>query len=233
MFEEQPLLKTRYTFESGTGNLEDDRYITHINGEILAILIDEEANESFMPIGKFELKLVHITLAINTNYPIFDICDSSMDMRAMMFPIWDMETAELVPEIQEALGDDIGITTNDILIINKIQIVKKYRGLGLAPKVLKDIYMRFEDAVSLFVLEAFPLQINEERVKYWSEQEKEFYAKMDYQSFTGNEKKNTKKIMNMYKSIGFIHIPLEKTDGIFMFSATCLNNRKLRKLKMD
>lgn len=231
MFEENPLLKTRYTFESGTGDLENDRYITHINGEIFVVLYDGAETQEL--IGKFELKLVHISLAINTGYPIFDIFDSSQMMINVMFPIWNFDNDELVSEIQEALGDDIGVITNDILIIDTLQIVKKYRGLGLAQKVLKDIYMRFEGAVSLFVLEAFPLQVDNEWLKYRAEQEKEFYDKMDYSSFTGSSKTNTKKIIKIYKSIGFIHIPLKKTDRTFMFSATHLENQKLRKLNME
>jgi GNAT superfamily N-acetyltransferase len=231
MIDEQPLLKTRYTFESGTGDLENDRYITHIEGEIFVVHYKEK--ETMELIGKFQLKLVHIALAINTGYPIYDICDSSQMMISVMFSIWDLEEDKLVPEIKEVLGDDIDAIADDILIIDTLQIVKKYRGLGLAQKVLKDIYMRFEDAVALFVAEVFPLQIDDEILERCNEEEKDFYAKMDYQGFKGNRKSNINKIKKMYKSIGFSHIPLTRTDRTFMFSATCNVNKKMMALKLE
>jgi len=119
------------------------------------VVDQDDATERRRTIGRFELRYVDIGAAMDAEQDIFEIFEA---------------TSETLTEVYEGLFDGSGrvitlvedllqsVMNPNILVIERIEIVRSAAGRGLGRAVLKRLMERFAGGVSLVVLKAFPLQ---------------------------------------------------------------------------
>ncbi|MFW6276036.1 MAG: hypothetical protein ACOC2M_05335 [bacterium] len=83
---------------------------------------------------------------------------------------------------------------SNICILERIEIIPRFRGYNLAAKAIKDIVFHFSSNCALFVIQAYPLQFEAER----SEQSK-WQKQLELTLFPTNEKHAVKKFCNRTK----------------------------------
>jgi GNAT superfamily N-acetyltransferase len=70
--------------------------------------------------------------------------------------IYDFEKDEWDKNVRGHYKSDLFYS--DMLILARIEILPAYRGQGVGPKAIKDLYNNFIQGCALFALKCFPLQ---------------------------------------------------------------------------
>jgi GNAT superfamily N-acetyltransferase len=206
----------KYEFTSPLGEIEGSRYVTSYFGEVYT---EDEDDKSSELVGKFELKLMLLGLAIDNRYDLLEIFDMESYTLNIGEDIYDFENTDLKEDIIEHYKNDF--FNSDICIISRLEILPNYRRKGLGKKIIKDIYNRFSSSCGLFVVQAFPLQFE------WSSLSKsqtDWYKKMNFDDLEKDFEKAYYQLKAFYQKIGFDHI--ERYDD-YMFSNPVIKNHKL------
>ena len=217
-------LETRYSFHSGTGELESGRYITEYNVDIYAHLFDENL-EDLEPvlIGKARLMLLLLGLADDNKYSYGEIFDHSMTLSDLSGLIFDWETGSLNEKFEDWACDSYN---SNILYIDQIEILPAYRNRGFGKKILKDILCRFSGCFGVMILQAFPLQFKSEHAlgidKQWD-------ILMEYDKMEQDKKIAPTRLDTFYKSLGFKKL---YKDNYFFYNSG-LKNSKLDKIDIN
>ena len=152
---EDSFYEIEYKFTSELNEIEGNRYITTYSGNVFET---NDFDEGKKLIGKISLKLILLSLATNQGYSSYEIFDTEGDVYEIGQEIFDFKSDEIKEDIRMFYEEEI--FSPDICIIQRIEIIEKYRGQGLGSKIIKDIYNRFASCCGLFVLKVFPLQFD-------------------------------------------------------------------------
>lgn len=197
-----------YRFSSPIGDIDTSRYITTIYGEVLQDLEEEDFGKNVI-VGRIKLQLILVSLAFDSQYGLMEIFDNSQSLSEIGEIILDIENNELKEVICEYY-DTTFLENNDICIIDRIEILPRFRGKRLGKKIIKDIYNRFSGSCGLFVLKAFPLQFEVRTNKsLWNDN-------MELNLFNHNEKKAKQKLINFYTQCGFNKISTVSEELMFL-----------------
>jgi len=209
-----------YKFKSGTGPLEGHRYVRNFKMKIFAESYDTEEN---LLIGKVVFKIIYVENAINTRYNLFDIFDSYEYTFRHGNSIFDFEIQEINNDIQEHYNYEI--FGNNICILERIEILPRFRGHNLTAKATKDIIFHFGAGCALFVIQPYPLQfeVQSNKPDNWQEQ-------LELKQFTTDEKNALKKLVNYYKSFGFERI---KGYDDLLFYNPFIANKKMDSIDLE
>lgn len=207
-------LTMRYTFSSETGLVDENRYITKYYIDILGNNLKEEEP---VLIGKSEVHLFLLDLALNSGYDLFDLLDTSDAAIDLCGIVYDSETECLKASIEDMMFES---GTNNILYLSRLEIFPEYRGFSFGEKVIKDTVNRFSGCCGLVVFKAFPLQLETKDI--WK-------AKMKYNELEQDEDKAKKSLYKYYKSLGFDNI--FKDEHFFLIPS--LLNEKMDKINLD
>ena len=214
----------RYSFESGTGELEAGRYLNDYQIEIWA---DDQEGQKAELVGKGELFTLLLGAALNNDYNCLTIFDWTNDLMDLGNAIFDFEQGGLREEFERSFHYDL--FHPDICFINRLEILPAYRGKGLGKKIIKDIYHRFESACGLIVLKAFPIQFEGEDGPYPIPEKSEWRQALRLDLLEPDEEKATYKLYAWYQSLGFENI----FHDDFFFCNTARKNEKLEAISFD
>ncbi len=132
---------------------EPDRFVYPYYGDI----IYAEEDNSRTKIGKFSAQLIDVFNAITDGESIFDILDSySSSMSEYYEPIFGDNSPNFSDAV-ELISDDC-IEGFNLLIIDRIEILPKFRRKRLGLKVIRHMMTRFSTGAGIIALKAFPLQ---------------------------------------------------------------------------
>lgn len=215
---------TEYNVASCLGDVDVNRFCQEINGNLIARNYEDETEQTI--IGKLTGFKILLDEGVNNDWNAYDIFDAQRTIFSIAEIIYDFETDSWNKKIEKFY--DNNIVENDLLILDRIEILPAYKGFGIGKRWIKDFYMNFSQEVSLFVLKAFPLQLEADAALG---QNMEWREKMNYSNDEQNEKKANAKLLNYYKSIGFQLIPKLSKDILFI--NPCLSNKKLDKIVFD
>lgn len=190
-------IRTEYTFSSGTGQLEAERYINDYSIDIFGEYDDEEAGEGSVLIGKAKVSLFLLDLAVETGYSLYEIFDSTREGSDLGNGVYDWKRGTFIGNVQEIIDAS---NTSNILFIDRIEIMPPYRNNGFGKKVIKDIIWRFYGCCGMAILKAFPLQLESENALGL---DKEWRVRMAYDKMEQHESKAYRSLEKFYKSIGF------------------------------
>lgn len=205
----------RYSFNSCIGENEGYRYIVEINEDIVA---SNEIDGEFL-IGKATRHLFLLGNAINDGYNIKEIFDVDMDLFPPMNEIYDYANYNIKADLENALYGDDGMWNQNICLFTRLGILPKYRGHGIAEKVIKDNYNILGSMCGLIVMHPFPLQL-----EYHKLHVSEFEKGMCYDNMEHDEDKAMKSLRNFYKKIGYRTV---KGYDDLMFLTPNIPNKKL------
>jgi hypothetical protein len=223
MIPEIDYIETRYSFASSTYEIEAGRYITDYHVDIYAHLCNDDFEEPEpLLIGKAKLTLLLLGLAINNDFDFRLIFDSSSVLCDLGSEILDWEEMEFKPMFNE-----FALLNQNVLYLERIEILPEYRNGGWGKKVIKDILCRFNNCFGVMILKSFPLQFEgrDSEIKL----DDEWSKLMRYETTEQDEKLATKKLNDFYKSLGFKRL---FNDNYFFYNSA-YKNSKLKKIKID
>jgi hypothetical protein len=186
-------------------NSERDCPEDYVNEYSIEIYTEDPFGKKIELIGKAQLSQVLFGLAIDQSYPLFDVMDISHSILQMSEILFEFdEDKDFWKKIDEQYSIDPPMNFN-ICLLERIEIVKKYRGQGIGKKVIQNIAQRFYESCGLLVVKAFPLQhegLEENGVfiykNKWDEE-------MSYNEMEKDFEKSQYKIFNYYQEMGFIN----------------------------
>ncbi len=219
---EDKFYEVEYQFTSELSEIEGNRYITTYSGKLFE---KDDSDDSKELIGKISLKFILLELALNEGYHYYEIFDTEGDIYEIGQEIFDFDSEELKEDIRMFYEEEI--FSPDICIIQRIEIIEKYRGRGLGSKIIKDIYNRFASCCGLFVLKVFPLQFdsNFKKVK-----NTDWGRKLSLEQLGVDKEGAFYRLKAYYQKLGFNHI--EGYEEL-MFINPYLINGKLDAVKIE
>jgi len=96
------------------------------------------------------------TTQIVAGVKLYGLMDTySAEMAEVYETLFDPRTDELRKNVKELLGN---VTYRNILVIDRVEILPAYRGIGLGLATIWDILQRHSAACGIVALKAFPFQ---------------------------------------------------------------------------
>ena len=209
-----------YKFSSSLGLLEENRYVKEICIDIIREEIREESYQSKaeIKVGNAQITVFLLRPAHEAGYSTFEVLDTSVEYCWIYDFLFDSKTHNYRDSIIEQCGEDVYFMGSNIVLFHRINILPEYRGKGLCAKLTKDVYDFFSNACGIMLLQPYPLQ-HEHKV-CTKEDEKQF-------------KKDLKKLVTYYKSMGFKMFKEMIEDRNLMFICPAYNNEKMQSISLE
>lgn len=128
---------------------EPSAYVLDYEGGILVMDDDRDC-----AVGKIALRIVELSRAYADGVPTRDVLDSVDRALARFAPMVTPRTGVYVRAVQRIAHEPIGC----LLLVDSIQIARRWRGKGVGRVSIKLACDRFGNFCSLAALRAFPLQ---------------------------------------------------------------------------
>jgi GNAT superfamily N-acetyltransferase len=199
-------INIEYKFESSLGRLGANR---HVNSYKLEVYNDDHSQEPVKHdlIGKAEVSLVLLNLMLNQGIPYYTVFDESQLLSELGEIIIDFKTNEY----KEPLVDEIMPQSGNLLVIDRLELLPKWRKKGIGNRIIKDIILRFSGCCDLVILKAFPLQ---QEYQYADKDQNEWEKKMQMHNLPKDEAFSNYKVYAYYQKSGFTQ--LEDTDYFYL-----------------
>lgn len=192
--------------ESKITSIIDEEY----DNSLITIQSDLKLYEGELPNGKEKYRKIGNILSyyfdvantINCEENVFDLFDidgSFIEYYELLY-----ENGSIKDEISAQMGD---IIFGNLFLIQKVEILPKFRGSKYGHKAVKRLIQQFAHGVALIVLKPFPLQFEKKRFEALNHKSK-------YKSFVKDEKRAFAKIIKYWEEIGFQQIGNSDIWGI-------------------
>jgi hypothetical protein len=208
-----------YNISSSLGIEANERFSRKIEGSIFS---HTYGNGDPVIIGKMEAIKVFAQSAIVHGYGAegaFDKDDYLLDIGQA---IYDFGSNMFNDKIMKGLDNDI--TGDDVLIINDLEILPKYRRLDISAFAIKDLHNLFSQNVGLMVVDIYPNQFSEKIPDDWT-------RRMMLDKFSQDFDTSFEKLQKLFTKIGFASLP-----GIarkLMFMCPELRNNNFDSINLD
>jgi len=189
------LYSVKYSCYSVLGEFSPDQFSKFYFGDIYEI--DNETNQETL-IGKVSLKVLLIGSAKNAHYDLEELFDRDEDTYQIGKKIYNFDTQSINDDIDEFYNS---IYVSKICIIDKLELQEKYRGIGIALKVIKDIYNQFGGDSNLIVAQMIPAQF-----EFRSEQPSKWDKSIAINQLDEDFEKSYFKLKGLFQKFGFDHI---------------------------
>lgn len=196
-----------YSFTSGLGELNSNRFITTIKG---VVYVKDDKNRIISEAGRLSLRLIDIELAHHEDLSLYELFSSEKGLLELGESVFNLHTEEYMPEIISFF--EHGVVFMNILMIDKLEILPEFRGKGLGKMLIKDIKNRFSNGCGLIALKIRSFQHGS--FLSFTVDEQEWEKKMDFNSLESDEEKAFYKLANYFKSLGFKS--LNSSDVFFL-----------------
>jgi len=139
-----------------------EKYLRPISGFIEYCIVDHHDNahewkqKQRTVAGRFEASYIDVDNCLVAGVKLNGLMDTfSADMAEVYETLFDPRTDELRKDVKEVLGD---VTFRNILVINRVEILPAYRGMGIGRAAIWDIIQRHSAGCGIVALKAFPYQ---------------------------------------------------------------------------
>ena len=139
-----------------------EEYVRPISGYVEFLIGDghdnahEGTRERRTVAGRFVASYINVDNSLVAGVKLYGLMDTySDDMAEVYETLFDPRTDELRKDVKELLG---GITFRNILVINRVEILPAYRGMGIGRAAIWDIIQRHSAGCGIVALKAFPYQ---------------------------------------------------------------------------
>jgi hypothetical protein len=141
---------------------EPEEYVRPISGYVEFLIGDGHVNahegtrEQRQVAGRFEASYINVDNSLVTGVKLHGLMDAySAEMAEVHETLFDPRTDVLRKNVKELLGD---ITFRNVLVINRVEILPAYRGMGIGLAAIWDIIQRHSAGCGIVALKAFPYQ---------------------------------------------------------------------------
>jgi len=143
---------------------EPEEYLRPISGFVEFCTIDHHDNahewkqEQRKVAGRFESSYINVDNSLVAGVKLYGLMDThSAEMAEVHETLFDPRTDELRKDVKELLGD---VPFRNILVIDRVEILPAYRGMGLGLATIWDIIQRHSAGCGIVALKAFPFQFS-------------------------------------------------------------------------
>lgn len=133
---------------------EPSKYHRTIAGDL--VLPDDDFIKEYK-IGRFRVRIVDLDSAMNDEYSLFDVFDAHAVTWAFFDELYTQDF-EISDKVLKALGmPNVSLSPN-LLILDRLEILPKWRGQGHGLAAMMGMMHWFRTGIDLIALKAFPLQ---------------------------------------------------------------------------
>ena len=106
--------------------------------------------------GRFIASYINVDNSLVAGVKLYGLMDTySAEMAEVYGTLFDPRTDKLRKDVKELLGD---VTFRNVLVINRVEILPVYRGMGIGLAAIWDIIQRHSAGCGIVALKAFPFQ---------------------------------------------------------------------------
>lgn len=146
--------------------------------------------------GRFKLYYADICAAVNAEASVYDIFDSHSTTVDYFDAVFDPDTFGFSERLSKLFnGDD---AFGNVLIIDRLEILPKYRSLNLGLVVMRRLIERFGAGAAVIAIKPFPLQC--EAVGH---QPDKWRDSLELSGFDRQRRTATAKLRRHYAKLGF------------------------------
>jgi len=208
-------------FERATlGSDEPESHLHYLFGDILLTNFDDETTdgeeEKVTIIGGFQLLLIDGDSARSNGISLDLVYDLNDEAWQFFEGAYNTEKLIYNENIKKVLGEEIKLSRDKVLIIDRIGILPEYRGRNLGLLVLHNIIERYSLGASVIAINPAPFEFNSSHIDHGS-------IRWDDKDSSPD---NTKKLGDYYKKVGFKRV----ADTPYMVLST---EQKLPKIQME
>ena len=139
-----------------------EEYVRPISGYVEFLIGDgnddahEETREQGTVAGRFDASYINVDNCLVNGVKLHGVMDTySAETTEIYETLFNPHTDELLNDVKELLGE---VTFRNILVINRVEILPAYRGMGLGLATIWDIIQRHSAGCGIVALKAFPFQ---------------------------------------------------------------------------
>lgn len=211
--------------ESSLDCEEPEDFIQRISG-IVSVLREEERSEEVARYIVFQTNLE--AAASQQGYGPVTVLDGDSRTSAFTELFESNDDGEFAKGVIRTLDEPL-MERGSIFILDRLEILPAYRGLGLGARIIRNLVQRYAHLLEVVAIKPFPLQ-NEATPP--SEPEDEVWRrKLALESFPSNHAKANKTLKAYYGGLGFRTIrgtPLMATLADTLLAPLSQNNRPSR-----
>lgn len=169
---------------------------THYLYETTGSVFSLDENQRRSTAGRFRLYYADICAAVNARASVYDIFDSHSTTVDYFDAVFDPDTLGFSERLSKLFnGDD---AWGNVLIIDRLEILPKYRSLNLGLVVMRRLIERFSAGAVVVAIKPFPLQC--EDVGHQSDN---WRARLKLSELDRQSRSATAKLKRHYAKLGF------------------------------
>ncbi len=173
-----------------------DDFVYESSGDVFIVDDDSDSRER---VGKFRAYVVDVGRTIDESEHVYDVLSAhSSHLEEYYEPIFGNEAPEFANQVMELFDDSI--FGNNLLIIDRLEILPQYRGKCFGLVILRHMIVRFSSGVGLVAIKPFPLQFESGGS---SEKEQKWRDLLLLNRLPKNEDVATKNLYQYYSKLGF------------------------------
>lgn len=187
-------LSLQYSHNTLVDDREPGRFVKEIDGVILNQIDDVRT----VRIGRFSVMVIDVESAVNERESTFDIFDYSsrtIDYYSLYTPDMDFR-----PKVLAALQGGERWAPN-MLVLERLEILPKYRGQGAGLRVLRWLHFHFGMGCGIVVMKPYPLQF--EGGEPHENANETTFKRLRLGAFTAEFEPARKKLRDYYGRLGF------------------------------
>ena len=187
---------------------EPEEYLRPISGYVEFFIVDrhdkahEGKREPGTVAGRFEALYINVDKCVVDGVKLYGVMDTySAETAEIYETLFDPRTDELRKNVKEKLGN---VTLRNILVINKVEILPAYRGIGIGLATMWNLIRHHSAECGIVVLKAFPFQFRAWRLS--DLEESDWKKKMGYDPYSYTLEFAQEKLTLHIKKLGFKRI---------------------------
>jgi hypothetical protein len=182
---------------------EPEDFIHEICGKILC---RENHSEKDQIAGLFRIYHADFEIGQNHNVRAREILDTYQHTFDYADVVLDSDETRFSRRLRNLLGNEIG--NFNFLILDRVELLPKYRGNGVGLLVLRSLIERFGTGAGVVGMKPFPLQLEPTDAT-----DSRWRSRLRLEQFPSDSKISTRKLRDYYHRLGFI--PMRSTPFMF------------------
>lgn len=185
-------LTLQFTRDLCTDDSEGDPYL----GQYQVKLTDVDTGA---PAGRMRLFVTEFTAAEDAGFSALDLLDhdASTEEYAMLL---GREAGNYSPAVLKILGEEF-VSSHDMLIIDRLELLPAYRGQGLGLKCMQTCIRHFAKGCRIAAIKPYPLQF-----EYAASNRDQWDAGLTLSSLSRQKRASLKRLKEHYAQLGFQHV---------------------------
>lgn len=157
-------------------------------------------------IGQMVFDIVLLNHFLENGLMLKDICQANSELCEFSKLYFDFETEEFNDRFNHITNNSIML--GDFCIIKEFKLLPGFRGKGIGPKILKDLYLRFSSSIDLIVIKSTPFQLKKKHYNDIQHSDEEFLQAMTFDDLEFDEETAQLKLNAFFQRLGFKYLDL-------------------------